>query len=621
MSKWKNCINAMLLLTCLHTTAQKNCNCPEYYKMEKENKFDNGEFVSDTSLYTLLRSSNIICQAMGYELKADYMMVNEKYDSAQYYLSVEEGLYKKSGCNDSVTIRCNYKWYYLYYMQGKYKEALEYQFKNIGVTRRANNYYELAFCYLDISRVFELMGQMQKGMEYCRLAIPYIDKIKKADSKAQACYNLSHRYFFFAETNSNPGLLDTAVKYAGMAIEYGKISHNLPSLINGYYQLAGAAFNQKDYKRALLLNDSSLSLAKSMLNYNMIGANYIDLASIYLAENDFNKARSMGDSCMRYAELYNQPSFYLEAYSKVREIAEKSGDYKLAFEILKKEKDMEDSISSSEKAADINDLEIKYNKLQNESKIKDLTGQRQLYISLSLAALLALTGSVFFIRHQSFKNKQSILETEQRLNRARMNPHFFFNALASLQKFALRDNDAQAMASNLSKFSNIMRETLESTYKEYVTIEQEIDFLSEYLEVQKIRFPQTFSYEVFADKSLEVDELQIPAMIIQPFVENSIEHGFVGVEYAGKITVHFTKDNKELLVQITDNGKGLNMVAKENNEHISRASQIIKDRIYLLNIKLKTKAGFSIGNNAAGNGVIVKIHLPLLYKSETGGQV
>ena len=98
---------------------------------------------------------------------------------------------------------------------------------------------------------------------------------------------------------------------------------------------------------------------------------------------------------------------------------------------------------------------------------------------LALAGLLALVGLMFFIRQQSLKSKQKILETEQRLNRARMNPHFFFNALASLQTFALQDNDGKSMASNLSKFSHIMRETLESTYKEYVTIEQEKEFLDE----------------------------------------------------------------------------------------------------------------------------------------------
>jgi nitrate/nitrite-specific signal transduction histidine kinase len=90
----------------------------------------------------------------------------------------------------------------------------------------------------------------------------------------------------------------------------------------------------------------------------------------------------------------------------------------------------------------------------------------------------------------------------------------------------------------------------------------------------------------------------------------------VGVDYPGKVNVNFTSENKELLIQITDNGKGLNTAVKENNEHISRASQIIKDRIYLLNIKLKTKAGFSIDNNSSGNGVIVRIHLPLLYREQ-----
>ncbi len=139
------------------------------------------------------------------------------------------------------------------------------------------------------------------------------------------------------------------------------------------------------------------------------------------------------------------------------------------------------------------------------------------------------------------------------------------------------------------------------------------------LEVQKIRFPQAFSYSVTADKQVEVDDALIPAMIIQPFVENSIEHGFAGIDYAGNISIHFTNDKKEVRIEIKDNGKGLSTVAKEESEHISRASQIIKDRIYLLNIKLKTKAGFSIDNDETGKGVIVKINLPLLHKSQSEG--
>ena len=149
-----------------------------------------------------------------------------------------------------------------------------------------------------------------------------------------------------------------------------------------------------------------------------------------------------------------------------------------------------------------------------------------------------------------------------------------------------------------------------------MTVEQEIDFLNEYLDVQKIRFPKKFTYDITASKELEANDIMIPAMIIQPFVENAIEHGFTGIDYPGNINISFGAAGKDLQIEIIDNGKGLLHGIKENNEHISRASQIIKDRIYLLNIKLKTKASFSIDNGSDGKGVVVKINLPLLYKED-----
>jgi LytS/YehU family sensor histidine kinase len=108
----------------------------------------------------------------------------------------------------------------------------------------------------------------------------------------------------------------------------------------------------------------------------------------------------------------------------------------------------------------------------------------------------------------------------------------------------------------------------------------------------------------------------IPSMIIQPFIENSIEHGFADIDYPGEIRVDFKQLDKAVSIEIRDNGKGLSVPGSKAGEYISRASQIIKDRIYLLNIKLKTKADFSIDNDTTGKGVIVKINLPLIYTNE-----
>jgi sensor histidine kinase YesM len=235
---------------------------------------------------------------------------------------------------------------------------------------------------------------------------------------------------------------------------------------------------------------------------------------------------------------------------------------------------------------------------------------------LALVGLFALVGLIFFIRQQSLKNKQKVLEAEQRLNRARMNPHFFFNTLSALQTLSLEENDWKTMAKNLSKFSHIMRETLESTYKEYVTIEEENIFLKEYLELQKIRFPQKFIFEINLADNIEFEEMLIPSMILQPFIENSIEHGFKEIEYVGHIIIDFEKTHSNLIITIIDNGKGLDANAKNDKGHISRAGQIIKDRIYLLNAKLNTKAGFNIATDPQKNGVQVKITLPILYKED-----
>ena len=350
--------------------------------------------------------------------------------------------------------------------------------------------------------------------------------------------------------------------------------------------------------------------ATAVLNNIFFETDHYDL-------KEYSEAIRWMDTSIYYTEkFFHGAPASINVYSEAVRIYEKSGNISKALDAAKTFEHLKDSIFKVQRAEKINELEQKYNKSKNEKTIKELAQQKRIYLLLAVAGLFALLGLIFFIRQQSLKNKQKILETEQRLNRARMNPHFFFNALSSLQSFALEGNDGKSIATNLSKFSHIMRETLESTYKEYVTVEQESDFLKEYLELQKMRFPQKFSYEINIAASVEPDDTLIPSMILQPFAENSIEHGFAGINYPGHISLSFDKKGNDLHIHMSDNGKGLAVIPKENGEHISRATQIIRDRIYLLNIKLKTRAGFTIDNNPDGKGVSVKITLPVLFKND-----
>jgi hypothetical protein len=604
---------ALSLLFSFIGHAQSTCQCPEYAVLKAGQ--EKSETNSQPAQEKLLASANILCRAKSYEWLANDYLDAAGYDSAEIFFEKAEKLYRQSGCGDSVLLDTYKYWAQLHYTKGDFGKAQEYTFKLLRSSEAAGDPHEIAGCYTMIAQLFNQTGQADKGIVYARMAIPFLKKMQRPSHVADILFKLAKRYLWHYQDTKTISSLDSSELFTLQQLTIAKQINRKSSIAVAFSNLEGIAYERKDFKKALLLLDSSFNYTDRD-NYDNLGTNYYDKADIYIELNQLTEASRMADSSLYYRKLSDNPAYTSETYELQSTIAVKSGDFRKAFDYKEMARAISDSIRNVEKTMQVNELERKYSQAKNEKTIKELAQQKQIYLLFAVAGLLAAIAIGFFLRQQSLKHKQKIMETEQRLNRSRMNPHFFFNALSSLQSFALQENDGKALASNLSKFSHIMRETLESTYKEYVTIEQEKDFLNEYMELQKMRFPQKFSYEINIDEQLDADEWMIPSMILQPFVENSIEHGFAGVGYPGQVTITFTKAVNDLTILITDNGKGLISPTKENQaaEHISRASQIIKDRIYLLNIKLKTRAGFSIDNNSSGKGVTVKIHLPLLNK-------
>ena len=172
--------------------------------------------------------------------------------------------------------------------------------------------------------------------------------------------------------------------------------------------------------------------------------------------------------------------------------------------------------------------------------------------------------------------------------------------------------DKSKMATYMSKFANVMRKALDSSYEEMISIEEELKFMKEYLEVQQLRFPNKFEHAVHCDASLELHELKIPSMLLQPFVENSIEHGFKSSQEKGELTISINDLNdEEVLISVEDNGKEL--PSEQPKSHKSRALDIIKDRLTLFNRKFKTKASFKASKKEESAGYKVSVILPKLY--------
>jgi Histidine kinase/Two component regulator propeller len=215
---------------------------------------------------------------------------------------------------------------------------------------------------------------------------------------------------------------------------------------------------------------------------------------------------------------------------------------------------------------------------------------------LALSFLGLLIWWILSLRIANLKKKEQLkLDTnlriaslEQMALKAQMNPHFIFNCLNSIQQYVI-EKDVQGANKFISKFSKLIRQTLDNSGKEKISIEEEISFLSSYLALEKMRFEDKFNYTIDVDASINASETYIPPMLLQPFIENSIRHGIrLKDNNEGLIEVHIKEEQNYILCILTDNGVGREAAAQfKTKQHIpyqSKGMLLTEQRIEILNV-------------------------------------
>lgn len=569
---------------------------------------------STVSYTTLIASKNPACKAAGLELYAQQLIQQKKWDEAEKQLRSAQQLLEEKSCSAELLLPIYKLLDNIYFTRGNFEDALQIELRILPILENRKDSSGVPRALLNIANIFFTIKQWNKGIEYTRLSLPHIDRLHASNEQTVLLTRAAQRYFTYYEQVKDKKFLDTMsfiVNRAKQVMESIPFDKKTQFLV--YTRLATIAIEQQLFDKAIEYINHNLAQCDREKDIAELAVNFSDKAEVMYALKRYPEAMQWADSSLVYNKKIGSPPHLASLYHLLSEIAEKNNEPYRALMALKEGKKLTDSINDATKVSAIQELEKKYNQAKNEQKIQQLAQEKTILILLVLAALFAVLLIGFILRQQSLKHKQAVLLTEQRLNRARMNPHFFFNTLAALQHVVLQNNSGMMVAGQLAKFSFIMRESLESTYKEFISLDEEINFLHHFLTLQKVRFEQPYQYQISFDDELDTADTAIPPMILQPFIENSIEHGFHQLGYTGEINIHFSTETSFLVVYLTDNGKGLVNKQEDKETHISRATQIIRDRIYLLNLKFKSKASFNITDNtSSGKGVAVTIYLPLL---------
>jgi len=378
------------------------------------------------------------------------------------------------------------------------------------------------------------------------------------------------------------------------------------------------------YNKALALNKHSGSISGIMSCRQ-------GLADLLINESRPDSALAEIKQAELLAIRQKDKSSLLKTYDQYILLYEKQGNYKKQSEYLSMKVSLKDSINTLVFSKALADAKIK---LRNEEKerenilLQEKNNVLQLQIEntrnrvlLIFAATLCLIFALLFRNaYNKLKSQQKNMELENTLLRFQMNPHFVFNSLSSIQSFVLSEDPLKA-AKYLAMFAKLMRNSLNNSRREFVSLVEEVELLDVYVQLEKTRIKKELSFSIEYDIK-ELKNLCLPPMLVQPHIENAIKHGMKDHGKHNKIEVTFVLKDKLLYCKIEDNGIGItkSLAARqvEKNLHESAALSLTKTRLELLCKKLKFPFKFAIKDvqefDKNRTGTIVEFLVPYKYE-------
>ena len=456
------------------------------------------------------------------------------------------------------------------YERGEYLKAAEYYHQAIQIFEKNNEKENVANTYNNLGNVYRNWGKLDKAMDYYQKAY---EIFTGSGSKKRLSYVLNNLGIVYRKKND----FSKAIEYQKKSLKIKEELNDIKGIGSSYSSL-GIIFKELEkYEQAVEYYQKAITYYEQAHYKTGTSATLNNLGLLYLETKNYEKAAENFKKSLDEGRKIDYQQVILNNYEGLANAFAGMNDYETAFSFHKKYKTLFDSLFSEEKHKQIEELKTIYEtekkekqnqKLRHENQIQKMAATKSKYAAIGTggAATLILIISLLLIKQNKIRTAQKTTELEQKLFRMQMNPHFFFNSLIAIQSYIYNSNPREA-AQYLSEFAKLMRFILEYSGLDNISLEKEIMFLRNYLELQKIRFDHKFDYHIITDPEIHAELMEIPPMLTQPFIENALEHGISKKAGKGQIFIKFEMKNKSLHVEVRDNGIGRKKTSDATKTH------------------------------------------------------
>jgi len=595
-------------------------------KMLRQSKYDSARYFYNLALKQAnsLQNEGMAALIRG-SIGNSYMEQGRLVEAKPYFDKVLE--YARSSA-DSIQIMKSLGYLGVYYSnKGDYKRSAEMTFEameiaeNLGLRRRQS------ILLTNLCVLYGRMKDYENALIYQRASLIIDHELDDEEGLAYGYNNMGN-------VHRRMGLRDSALYYYEKAKEYHQSRGNMGKLAGLYTNIGVYHMGDRKYDAALENFERAFQIADSMsLMYKKVLI-LINIAWAYEEKGLFVKSEKYYLQSLELSIDHNYTRHQQDISKHIAVLYDKMGRYEEAYEYQEDFIALKDSILTEQNQRAISELRTKYETekvereneiLTQESEIHSLELRRQQTRFWSLLGGIVLLLMLLFLAFVGYRLRQKNIKTqlekqsleyERTMLRSQMNPHFIFNSMNSIQSY-ISGNDSFTAMTYLSKFAHLMRGILENSRSQMITLEDEINTLKLYTELEGLRFQNKFKTELLVDPKIEQDCTFVPPMLIQPFVENAIKHGLKTKEGDGLLIIQFKQTKDCLRCTVEDNGIGREATAGDKHKddnHRSLGMQLTKERMQALSHELGLVFDFIISDlvddSGKASGTRVEIRIP-----------